>query len=142
MYILHTHFVINRLIFFNKILSETNIDLGRFCLGLLLVSCQVGACLLQIIMLIVFNILIYLKKARSYQILTLASISFRGCLYLCIVFLLLHPKATQNEPVPSGAMLTKGAVRDNLPPVARALALHEFKMASHVKMRSNTSCYK
>ncbi|KAK2150685.1 hypothetical protein LSH36_395g01038 [Paralvinella palmiformis] len=32
-------------------------------------------------------------------------------------------------------MLTKGAVRDNLPPVARALALHEFKMASHVKTR-------
>ncbi|KAK2149492.1 hypothetical protein LSH36_449g01019 [Paralvinella palmiformis] len=43
------------------------------------------------------------------------------------------PKAAQNEPVPLGAMLTKGAGRDNLPPVARALALHEFKMASHVK---------
>ncbi|KAK2140838.1 hypothetical protein LSH36_1234g00033 [Paralvinella palmiformis] len=54
----------------------------------------------------------------------------------------LEPKAAQNEPVPLGAMLTKGAVRDNLPPVARALALHEFKMASHVKTRSNTSCYK
>ncbi|KAK2163290.1 hypothetical protein LSH36_82g03052 [Paralvinella palmiformis] len=51
-------------------------------------------------------------------------------------------KKHQNEPVPLGAMLTKGAVPDNLPPVARALALHEFKMASHVKTRSNTSCYK
>ena len=77
--------------------------------------------------------ILYLKKARSYQIFTLAFISFRGCLYLCILFLLLQPKAAQNEPVPLGAMLTKGAVRDNLPPVARALALHEFKMASHVK---------
>ncbi|KAK2164060.1 hypothetical protein LSH36_69g02015 [Paralvinella palmiformis] len=46
-----------------------------------------------------------------------------------------RPKAAQNEPVPLGAMLTKGAVRDNLPPVARALALHKFKMASHVKTR-------
>ncbi|KAK2170113.1 hypothetical protein LSH36_4g06017 [Paralvinella palmiformis] len=46
------------------------------------------------------------------------------------------PKAAQNEPVPLGAILTKGAVRDNLPPVARALVLHEFKMASHVKMRT------
>ena len=51
-------------------------------------------------------------------------------------FLLLQPKAAQNEPVPLGAMLTKGAARDNLPPVARALALHEFKMAPHVKTRS------
>ena len=51
-------------------------------------------------------------------------------------------KAAQNEPVPLGAMLTKGTVRDDLPPVSRALALHEFKMASHVKTRSNTSCYK
>ena len=73
------------------------------------------------------------KKARTYQIFTLAFIYFRVCLYLCILFLLLQPKAAQNEPVPLGAMLTKGAVRDNLPPVARALALHEFKMASHVK---------
>ncbi|KAK2160056.1 hypothetical protein LSH36_141g07030 [Paralvinella palmiformis] len=47
------------------------------------------------------------------------------------------PKAAQNEPAPLGAILTKGAVRDNLPPVARALALHEFKMASHVKMRND-----
>ncbi|KAK2149069.1 hypothetical protein LSH36_469g01022 [Paralvinella palmiformis] len=28
-----------------------------------------------------------------------------------------QPKAAQNEPVPLGTMLTKGAVRDNLPPV-------------------------
>ena len=35
---------------FNKILSQTNIDLDRSCLGLLLGSCQVGACLLQIVM--------------------------------------------------------------------------------------------
>ena len=73
---------------------------------------------------------------------TLAFIFFRECLYLCILFLLLQLKAAQNEPVPLGAMLTKGAVRDILPPVARALALHKFKMAPHVKMRSNTSCYK
>jgi len=53
---------------------------------------------------------------------TLAFISFRGCLYLCIPILLLQPKATPNEPVPLGTMLTKAAVRDNLPPVARALA--------------------
>ena len=46
-------------------------------------------------------------------------------------------KAAQNEPVPLGAMLTKGAVRDNLPPIARALALHELKMAPHVKTRLN-----
>ncbi|KAK2144118.1 hypothetical protein LSH36_784g01041 [Paralvinella palmiformis] len=46
------------------------------------------------------------------------------------------PKAVQNEPVSLGVTLTKGAVRDNLPPVARALALHEFKMASHVKTRT------
>ena len=32
--------------------SETNIDLDRSCLDLLLVSCQVGACLLQIAMLL------------------------------------------------------------------------------------------
>ena len=37
----------------------------------------------------------------------------------------------------TSAMLTKGAVRDNLPPVARI----ELKMATHVKMGSNTSCY-
>ncbi|KAK2143487.1 hypothetical protein LSH36_838g01017 [Paralvinella palmiformis] len=36
--------------------------------------------------------------------------------------LIKSPKAAQNEPVPLGAMLRKGAVRDNLPPVARALA--------------------
>jgi len=70
--------------------------------------------------------------------LTLAFIYFWECLYLCILFLLLQPKAAQNKPAP----LTKGAVRDNLPPVARALALHEFKMAPHVKTRSNTSYYK
>ena len=55
---------------------------------------------------------------------TLAFISFRGCLYLCILFLLLQPKAAQNEPVSLGAMLTKGAVGDNLAPVARALVLY------------------
>ena len=64
---------------------------------------------------------------------TLPFISFRRCLYLCILFLLLQPKAAQNEPVPLSTMLTNGAVGDNLPPVASALALHEFKMASHVK---------
>ena len=85
---------------------------------------------------------IFFFKARSYPIFTLALISFRECLYLCILFLLLQPKVAYNEPVPLGAMLTKAAVRDNLPPVARAMALHEFKMAPHVKTRSNTSCYK
>ncbi|KAK2145239.1 hypothetical protein LSH36_693g02090 [Paralvinella palmiformis] len=44
-----------------------------------------------------------------------------------------------NEPVPLGVMLTKGAVNDNLPSAARALALHEFKMASHVKTRRHRS---
>ena len=43
---------------------------------------------------------------------TLAFISFLKCLYLCILFLLLQPKAAQNEPVPLGAMLTKGALRE------------------------------
>jgi len=57
-------------------------------------------------------------------------------------FSVTQPKAAQNEPVPLSAMIAKGAVRDNLPPVARALALREFKMAPHVKTRSNTSCYK
>ena len=52
---------------------------------------------------------------RSYQICTLAFIFFRECLYLCILFLLLQPETAQNEPVPLGAMLTRGAVRDNLP---------------------------
>ena len=88
-----------------------------------------------------FFILSGMGASVVYQIFTPAFISFRGCLYLCILFLLLQPKAAQNEPVPLGAMLTKGAVRDNLPPVARALVLHEFEMASHVKTRSNTSCY-
>ena len=73
---------------------------------------------------------------------TLAFIYFLECLYLCILFPLLQPKLAQNEPVPLSAMLTKGALRDNQPPVARALALHEFKMSPHVKTRSNTSCYK
>ena len=39
-------------------------------------------------------------------------------------------------------MLKKGAVRENLPPVARGADLLEFKMAPHVKTGSNTSCYK
>ena len=39
-------------------------------------------------------------------------------------------------------MLTKGAVRDNLPQVARGAALHDFKMAPHVKTGSIKSCYK
>jgi len=43
---------------------------------------------------------------------------------------------------PAGAMLTKGAVRDNLPPAARVPALLEFKMAPDVKTRSNTFFYK
>jgi len=38
---------------FNQILSETKINLDRSCLGLLLGSCQVGACLLQIVIFIV-----------------------------------------------------------------------------------------
>ena len=41
---------------FNKILSETNVDLDRPCLGLLLGSCQVGACLLQIAMLVSYQV--------------------------------------------------------------------------------------
>ena len=57
---------------------------------------------------------------------------------MCILFPLLQPKAAQNEPVP----LTKRAVCDNLSPVARGAALHEFKKAPHVKTGSNTSCYK
>jgi len=77
--------------------------------------------------------ILYFLKVRSYNIFTLAFISFRGCLYLCILFLLLQQKTAENEPVPLGAMLTKGAFCDTLPPVARALMLHEFKMASHVK---------
>ena len=52
---------------------------------------------------------------------------------MCILFLLLQPKAAQNEPAPLGAMLTKRTVCDNIPPVARALALHEFKMAPMLK---------
>ena len=109
---------------FNQILSETNIDLDRSCLGLLTGSCEIRACLLQIVMLIFkYPLLNFISNF------TLAFISFRGCLY------------SQNEPVPLGAMLTNGAVRDILPPVARALALHKFKMASHFKTRSNTSCY-
>ena len=77
--------------------------------------------------------ILYLKKSRSYQIFTLAFIYLRECLYLCILFLLLQPKAAPNKRAPLSAMLTKGAVRDNLPPVARALALHEFKMAPMLK---------
>ena len=105
---------------FNQILSETNIDLDRTCLGLLLVSCQVRACLLVKLLWLFFKYPLFKKS----QIISNFYTSF------------------QNEPVPLGAMLTKGAVRDNLPPVARALALHEFKMTSHVKTRSNRSCYK
>ena len=65
--------------------------------------------------------------------LTPAFIYFRECLYLYILFLLLQPKAAQNETGPLGAMLTNGPVRGNLPPVAKGAALHEFKMAPHVK---------
>jgi len=36
-----------------------------------------------------------------------------------------------------GVMLTKGAGRDNLPPVTLGAALLEFKMAPHVKSGSN-----
>ena len=126
---------------FNKNLSETNIGLDRSCLGLLLGSCQVGGVSTSDCYALKKNIL-YLKKARSYLIFTLAFISFREYLYLCILFLLLQSKAAQNEPVPLGAMLTKGAVRDNLPPVARVAALLEFIMAPHVETRTNASCYK
>jgi len=52
---------------------------------------------------------------------------------MCIIFLLLQLKAAHIEPVPLGAMFTKGAVRDNLPPAARVPALLEFKMAPMLK---------
>ena len=84
-------------------------------------------------LLFIYPLLRLFKKSQIISNFTLAFISFRGYLYLYILFLLLQPKAVQNEPVPLGAMLTKGAVRDNLPPVARALALHEFKMAFMLK---------
>ena len=77
--------------------------------------------------------MLYLKKAISYQICTLAFIYFRECLYLCILFLLLQPKSAQNEPVPLGVMLTKGAVHENLPPVARALASMNSKCRPMLK---------
>ncbi|KAK2139572.1 hypothetical protein LSH36_1715g00004 [Paralvinella palmiformis] len=77
---------------------------------------------------------------------SLSSQGIKGQLIALIVDFLrnktIKPKAAQNEPVPLGTTLTKGAIRDNLPPVARALVLHEFKMESHIKARSNTSCYK
>ena len=92
-------------------MSETNIDLDRSCLGLRFWVMSSRGVSPSNCYAYFLNIL-YLKTPRSYKLFTIAFISFRGFLYLCIRFLLLQLKAAQNEPVSLGAMLRKGAVHE------------------------------